>query len=1010
MTRAAGNKRTAVQKKSNAIGFSRRQARKKARQSTSIDDVYEFQPGKVRRSKVALCLTKEEHAEFGRDNASDSEGDNHRDGQPQPRLIGQNSDDEGVGSEDDEDIESDAAFGESDQDTFAGYGFTRKGQPFKKPKRKSSVVKTVHFEVNLDESDKGELGDDPSGTGGSESEVEEEGEPDEFFDILDILDGRADPLSDEELSAASSRENEVSHAVSDEEEEEQGVDDDEDHDMDPELADQFTPSDDEEDVNALHNLGEYISNLDPSAKRKTSEDEGVAVAEDDAPRKKRKLLKERSEAGAENEFAASGQSKLNFEDLLAPLAGQSDNMDSLKKSTKVLTSSKNKALSAPLPQRTQDRLDREAAYEQTKREVDQWQATMKQIKEAEHLSFPLQAPAKSITSNSELIAKFKPTTELETSIDKLLKKANFLDSQRGQGPGSLPANPLTAEVVIARTSEVRKMRELMFRADTKAKRLAKIKSKTYRRLKKKQKQKLMERLDEEDSANDEQKRLQREVERARERATLKHKNTGKWAKAMKARGELDEDQRQEVLEMLQRGEELRRKIHAKSEGDEGEDDDDSGGDAGDEGRVRASAFNEVARIVEEESLEHSNKSLFNMKFMKDAMARDNKKVQDMADEFLTALASSDAEVAPGNDDDDSQNRPERTSGRFSFRPGTQMQPTSLRQSPPGVAGDAESMSAISSHTLSSQSTAIPPTKSKPPTTVTLASSNTALPVVSSEPENLWLNIQSSSSKITRKNEIIVGKSSGLAEKSKNRLRKQQEKHESEREKARNDAVVEISMNTVLNLRPEETDHADPPPVYKAKVAAQLGVGSDEDSGVNSEVEEQERRLAEKKRKGRGKAKDQGIARPFAQRDLVSLAFAGDKVVQDFQEVKQREILEDAPKEADTTLPGWGSWSGTGTRKAPPKPFLVKKVAGVDPRSREDYGKAHVIISEKRDKKAAKYMVKDLPYPYTSKAQYERSLQTPIGTEWNTRLGFQRGTLPRVVKKPGIVIEPLVKMS
>jgi len=76
-----------------------------------------------------------------------------------------------------------------------------------------------------------------------------------------------------------------------------------------------------------------------------------------------------------------GYTKLNFEDLLAPLAGQSDNLDSLKKSTKVLTSSKNKALSAPLPQRTQDRLDREAAYEQTKQEVDKWQATMKQIKE-----------------------------------------------------------------------------------------------------------------------------------------------------------------------------------------------------------------------------------------------------------------------------------------------------------------------------------------------------------------------------------------------------------------------------------------------------------------------------------------------------------------------------------------------------------------------------------------------------------------------------------------------------
>lgn len=86
------------------------------------------------------------------------------------------------------------------------------------------------------------------------------------------------------------------------------------------------------------------------------------------------------------------------------------------------------------------------------------------------------------------------------------------------------------------------------------------------------------------------------------------------------------------------------------------------------------------------------------------------------------------------------------------------------------------------------------------------------------------------------------------------------------------------------------------------------------------------------------------------------------------------------------------------KKQAPKPHLIKKVAGVDPKSRADYGKAHIIISEKRDKKAAKYLVKDLPYPYTSKAQFERSLSTPLGTEWNTRVGFQRGTLPKVVKK------------
>lgn len=240
----------------------------------------------------------------------------------------------------------------------------------------------------------------------SDIEAEVEGESDEFFDVLDILDGHVDPLSDEEQPTAVSREERTTHISSDEDEEGEIDEGEVDQDMDPESEDQFAPSDDEADVNALQNLGQFISGLDSSTKRKTTEDEDAAVVEDNAPRKKRKLIQERNEAGAENEFAASGElefescntppyldklylvghTKLNFEDLLAPLAGQSDNLDTLKKSTRVLTSSKNKALSAPLPQRAQDRLDREAAYEQTKQEVDKWQATMKQIKEVRESS------------------------------------------------------------------------------------------------------------------------------------------------------------------------------------------------------------------------------------------------------------------------------------------------------------------------------------------------------------------------------------------------------------------------------------------------------------------------------------------------------------------------------------------------------------------------------------------------------------------------------------------------
>lgn len=111
------------------------------------------------------------------------------------------------------------------------------------------------------------------------------------------------------------------------------------------------------------------------------------------------------------------------------------------------------------------------------------------------------------------------------------------------------------------------------------------------------------------------------------------------------------------------------------------------------------------------------------------------------------------------------------------------------------------------------------------------------------------------------------------------------------------------------------------------------------------------------------------------------------------------------------LPIQGSWGGTGTRRLPPKASSIKKVPGIDPSSRADFNKSHIIISEKRDKKAAKYLVKDLPYPYTSQAQFERSMERPLGTEWNTRVGFQRGTLPKVVKKvTGGLILGLIVLS
>lgn len=79
-----------------------------------------------------------------------------------------------------------------------------------------------------------------------------------------------------------------------------------------------------------------------------------------------------------------------MEDLLAPLAstGTPESLASLNKSAKLLASSKTQPLSAPLHQRQQDRLDREAAYQETKAEVQKWAPTMKRIREVRPYNGP----------------------------------------------------------------------------------------------------------------------------------------------------------------------------------------------------------------------------------------------------------------------------------------------------------------------------------------------------------------------------------------------------------------------------------------------------------------------------------------------------------------------------------------------------------------------------------------------------------------------------------------------
>ena len=115
------------------------------------------------------------------------------------------------------------------------------------------------------------------------------------------------------------------------------------------------------------------------------------------------------------------------------------------------------------------------------------------------------------------------------------------------------------------------------------------------------------------------------------------------------------------------------------------------------------------------------------------------------------------------------------------------------------------------------------------------------------------------------------------DKSENKLQKQTKKLLEEKEKAKDDAVVEISIGDVMTLDPSGSGaisgQNDVKGEGKASPLIPTAEGPVDDSDSNSEVEEQEKAL---KRKRKGKSK--GV-RAFEQHDLVARAFAGDNVVQ-----------------------------------------------------------------------------------------------------------------------------------
>jgi U3 small nucleolar RNA-associated protein 14 len=396
---------------------------------------------------------------------------------------------------------------------------------------------------------------------------------------------------------------------------------------------------------------------------------------------------------------------------------------------------------------------------------------------------------------------------------------------------------LTVEEVQRRRQELRCMRELMFRADEKAKRVAKIKSKAYRKIKKKSKLREQEKLKESgllsDGDEDEDElRLKQEIARARERATLRHKNAGKWTNSTSGKHELDTSSRDEIVNQLDRGEMLVRKIQGTDTGDVGDSEDhsDTGNEFEESSVVRALG----EALKDSHSTDNLGKGVFSMNFMKQADARRSQFADQEALALVSAMDSENGEVEEVH-----LEQGPRT-GKITFKPGVNgIHPEAPEQQQVlTVATTAQDSAKYSSEPIQSQSQ--------------------SLEEVVSTANNPWLNLTVSSqgSKVaSSKVKITQSKYNSAAEKSLVHLRKQALKTSSNHE-SQEDATVDICMDAAL------TTNQSVPDAYIEKRTTQESSESD----IDDEIKHQEEMMKKIKKK------------KLNQRDLVAMAFAGDDVV------------------------------------------------------------------------------------------------------------------------------------
>eukprot|EP01029_Cantina_marsupialis_P029613 TRINITY_DN781907_c0_g1_i1.p1 TRINITY_DN781907_c0_g1~~TRINITY_DN781907_c0_g1_i1.p1 ORF type:complete len:772 (+),score=356.78 TRINITY_DN781907_c0_g1_i1:58-2373(+) len=596
----------------------------------------------------------------------------------------------------------------------------------------------------------------------------------------------------------------------------------------------------------------------------------------------------------------------------------------------------------PLTQREEAKAEREVAYEKTAGDMSAYNPLVQKNRQR-NLKFPLFHPKPVAVTAGSMKQRLEPETKDEQDIMNLVNSAGY---SKKKDASSLPSDKKTKKQILDENRMRKRQRALAEKEKKLGKRIKKIKSKDYHRVRNKQDRRLATQTEEllkQDPEMAAQLREEEARQRAYERMSQKHKSKNAWAKKINRLGaEADQNSRQEIADFQKERAKLLKVTHHD---DTDEDTDDEGVTAAQRDAIKL--YEDLND--EQKEIEGETKGIMGMAFMKRGQLDKVKKQKEEALALMRELERDDYEESE-EEDENGWKKPKKTMKSLSSA--TKEELEAARKKVSGLTDTAHKFD----HSIESESEESESDDENPMTRNSTSKNN------DDEEDDMNIDVSGALSKLAPK---------------KKRGRQQNQQQNKNNETNNNKRKSNETENSTPAEEPKSKKSKKQDLENKDTQLSQeeLMARAFPDANIQEEFDAEKEELMEK-----GTEKENPLLSGWG-----AWAGTGAPKISKRKQKRLKEMIE-----RDDKL----------SRK------YNRPLEEPAPEMRKDRLLNHVIINEKRDKKGAQHKVPVIPGRFTSADQYEKVLSTPLGSEWNTSAAVEKLNEPAVQITHGEIIDPM----